>query len=410
MKLSRLVAALLVLSPLSALGAEAPEGESLRMDPGQPASVVVITPGGTTATLSNTDIINGLGQAMEKGTNLTVKSLDAQAIEGCEGSFSCFARSARSEAGVGDKDEHWLVVVSNVAQENAPDKVAVLLVSTKDAVYIEDLEKGKKTADEIDAEINERAVFARPEPSDISSPEAANAYFAQVVENDFRKPFNDSGNWNPYGEVELQVEESGIEVKMGDRLIGTTRAGLTRIVDVPPGEYQLLLTHPSYEPFETKVVVSKGERATVTAELTEGASGLNAVLRQSTIWGGAAVAVAGAAITLFAIADNPSVSTVCLLPNGAEDCGASSQWRGFGFDDSKAPGFEDPNGGIPVAPLGYSLLGMGASWALGTIFLTDADELPWLPLLIGAGVFGLSFGLSVALDGDSAFDAAGMSP
>jgi hypothetical protein len=40
-------------------------------------------------------------------------------------------------------------------------------------------------------------------------------------------------------------------------------------------------------------------------------------------------------------------------------------------------------------------------FSLGTYFLTDEDETPWLPLLVGFAAGGLSYGLSAALGGAS---------
>jgi hypothetical protein len=52
---------------------------------------------------------------------------------------------------------------------------------------------------------------------------------------------------------------------------------------------------------------------------------------------------------------------------------------------------------VLIAPLGYSLIGLGTAWVLGT-WATPKDDLPWIPILAGLGVFAASYGLSAALN------------
>ena len=56
-------------------------------------------------------------------------------------------------------------------------------------------------------------------------------------------------------------------------------------------------------------------------------------------------------------------------------------------------------GGIALAPLGYSMAGAGATWALTTAIVNEDDTMPWIEIASGAVVFLASFLISTALDG-----------
>ena len=55
-------------------------------------------------------------------------------------------------------------------------------------------------------------------------------------------------------------------------------------------------------------------------------------------------------------------------------------------------------GGVLIAPLGYSLVGTGAAFSVGSL-LTGDNEIPWIPVVVGLGIGALSYGLSTALNG-----------
>jgi hypothetical protein len=64
---------------------------------------------------------------------------------------------------------------------------------------------------------------------------------------------------------------------------------------------------------------------------------------------------------------------------------------------SGATGAFSSSNGVLIAPLGYSLIGLGAAWVLGT-WVTPSEDAPWIALAAGLGVFAASYGLSAALN------------
>ena len=53
--------------------------------------------------------------------------------------------------------------------------------------------------------------------------------------------------------------------------------------------------------------------------------------------------------------------------------------------------------GVLTAPLGYSLLGAGAAFSIGS--LLEESSVPWISLIAGLVIGGTAYGLSAALDG-----------
>jgi hypothetical protein len=122
----------------------------------------------------------------------------------------------------------------------------------------------------------------------------------------------------------------------------------------------------------------------------------------ATVTGGATAIIAGGVLLSWALVNSAAAPDVyCFGASGAECGGTRFTTESVSID---AVGGEDPNrGSVPLAARGYSLIGTGAIWTLGTLLFTDEDEKPWLPLIAGLVVGGASLGLSVALDSDSPF-------
>jgi hypothetical protein len=125
--------------------------------------------------------------------------------------------------------------------------------------------------------------------------------------------------------------------------------------------------------------------------------------RVALTWVGAGVSAVGAGLIVYALAKPKGYAACFELRSGA--CPGSDEmlrFGGTGGDWSSSPN----GGGPPVAALGYSLLGMGATWTITNLIFDSDDRMPWFEIAAGLAVFGASFGLSYAFDGDNAVEAS----
>ena len=105
------------------------------------------------------------------------------------------------------------------------------------------------------------------------------------------------------------------------------------------------------------------------------------IARQTLFWTGMAAIAGGIAVTAVVIADAPDGRC---FPEGLPGCTSDRRFTNLG-----------PFLG---APLGYSLIGAGATWSLAALLNDDDQTWPWWELLAGAAVGGLSYGISAALN------------
>jgi hypothetical protein len=200
---------------------------------------------------------------------------------------------------------------------------------------------------------------------------------------------------------------SGAGVSIDGTAIGTTRAGVTRVLTVPAAKHSIRFEHPGYDPYETEVTVDRGKAAQLRVELLPSGSPVSSAFRQALLWGGGALAVAGAVIAGVAIGTaDGNVKTYCPTIGDMEtSCGGSQFTRIGGYRPGNAPTFEDEvnTGSVLFAPLGYSIAVTGLTWSLGTLFLGDDDDFPWIQLVTGIALGGASYGLSALLEGDDPY-------
>ena len=177
--------------------------------------------------------------------------------------------------------------------------------------------------------------------------------------------------------------------------------GATRIAGVRPGRRTVGVEHPGFLPAVVELDVARVEvsRARIEPSRREGA-GIR--LRPALFWSGVGAAAVGAGIVAAAAVASDGAGVVCLTNDPERSaCGGGSTFYRLGEEGSAVPRFAPGarSGGVPLAPLGYSISAAGAGLALGALFLGDAEDPPWLALALGLSLGALSFTLSLALDG-----------
>jgi len=104
------------------------------------------------------------------------------------------------------------------------------------------------------------------------------------------------------------------------------------------------------------------------------------------MWSGAGLAAAGTAVLTYSLLHSEDPQ---LLPcPGGECAGVGRTFSTFGGGES----------GILIAPLGYSLIGAGAAFSLGTLLYGEEWEMPWIQIAAGVLVGGASYAISAALN------------
>jgi hypothetical protein len=385
-----------------------------------PIKLAILTPSKAFASTSLSEIIRLADSVVVEKTDLTVEPIDLLVPEGQQ-KFTWLVRRARPDyeptrpelqqktfdairttlRSAARPPAKFLVIVS-VRKFDAKDRLSAILLDTDEALHcIYDGEHpmdGTPDTPDKDTAIEDcivhYAVRANPEPESVDEA-GVQAYLRKLFLEEFRPEFEARGDWDPYGQLAIEGTQPGIRIDIDHRAIGTTKPVHTIVGAISAGPHTVVLSgDPRYEPAEQLVTIERGKVEYVTIDLAKRKSVVVRTMRGVVTWSGVGLAVAGAAITGYALeqAATQPKQLVCI-----PQC--SSQFIGAGVNRSSMPTAGNPNMGIPLAPLGYSLGAMGLVWALGTPFLSDDDSIPWLPLSGGVAIFAASLLLSLALNG-----------
>lgn len=367
--------------------------EAIVLGEKKPIGFLLITPTGNVASTSSSELIRIVSAQLTEHTDLRAAIIEPAAVAECRGRVACFASKSGSEA-------RLLLVLSNLTGSGA-DRLTVLLIDTDAARRIAD-ETPRDTEDfdlELEARINDGAVLARPKWVALANEGETRNYLRRLFESELKAGFERTGNWEPYGSIELIVEHEAMGIELDGAAIGTTRPGRTTILHVTPGKRSLRLTHPSFEPYSGEANVERGSTVQLTPELVAEA-GLAPALRTGMFWTGLGLAATGTALTAIAVArQSSSVKSYCI--EGVDPgCSAGRSFQRADYDPDRAPTFEDDvnPGGLLLAPAGYSLIAAGGSWALLSALFEGDTRAPWIELAAGLAIGGLSYGLSAAFE------------
>ena len=385
-----------------------------------PMALVLATPTGEVAKTNNSEIIRMVTEVLERHTDFGVELVDATAIERCRGRLYCLADEARldySEERLRREDggrmtyrEHlyrlkeegspharFMLLLTNVAIEGQPDRVTTVFVDTDRALaLLHDTKREGRWQERIEALVSEQAVIASPPRREISDASEAAALIEELVTRDLRPVIEESGHWQPWGTISLEVDaDEPFELALDEQTVGTTAPGTNELTQVSAGEHRIKLRHPRYADADIAVKVERGARVEVKPELVLTVHEPT-VLRPITAWSGLVIALSGAVITTFAIVrQDKSVRTACFDEMACSHDGFATL--------SYAPGSSDPKNvnpsGVLMAPLGYSLIAAGATWSLGTVLFGGEGDVPWIQWIAGLVLGGAAYGISVAAGG-----------
>jgi hypothetical protein len=315
-----------------------------------------------------------------------------------------------------NKPTKFLAVISAVYQTDGSLRLIPILIDTDAALErIHAANEQHKTTSESDQEaleqsIAQSSVRATPAPKTLKNKgesrdmagDMENAIRAIFLE-DFRQVFEEAGYWEPYGRIELAVAQAGLEIEIDGKKIGATKPGGKTVIDqVTSGERTVRLWSPLFLESKKPVNVERGGSARVEFVVQPLPNEVNRTTRKIVFWGGVLATAAGAAITTVGIvsaANTQGRTVLCFVggPQAPTGCG-SKEFIKFNMQTNLTT---DPtkNAGLPIAPLGYAIGGLGLTWAASTLFLNDEDTFPWMEGLAGLIIGGTALVLSVVLDG-----------
>jgi hypothetical protein len=416
---------------LALLSATPSEGTDLIMPSNRkPLAFLLITPSGNVANTSSSDIIRIVSELFAKHTDFQPNIVDPASVSECKGQLGCMVQQVRSDyqravyllpnGTVAPFDEHleylkkkkivyptYLLVLSNLTLDES-DRLSITMIDTDIALeyFHEALRDREGWERSTEARISEYALIGKPIERELKSEAAAQGFLEDWFNTELRRHFSDSGNWEPFGSIEIESTIVGAGISIDGSAIGTTAAGVTRVLNVTAAKHALKFEHPGHDTYETEVAVERGKAAKVRVDLMQRGDPISYAFRQGLLWGGGAIALAGAAAAIAAavLADG-SVKTYCATIEGMETNCGSARFTTTAYKPGRAPTFMDEvnSGSVLFAPLGYSIAVTGLAWSLGTLFLGDDDDFPWIQLVAGVALGGISYGLSALLNPDNPY-------
>lgn len=207
-----------------------------------------------------------------------------------------------------------------------------------------------------------------------------------------RPSLESTEHWAPNGELRIEGPE-GLEIIVDQQQVGVTAEPSTTISGLRIGPHQVALRDPlgRVQDPGAELKIEQG-RTTLHAPRLESGPNLAPQLRTFTFFTGVALGLTGAGLMTWAALSPPERTALSLCPAG--ECPPGTR----GFRRSSELGGSDTPSGPLVVPLGYSLLGAGVGMSIGSVAIGEEWSWPWAAWLIGLATFGLSYGLSEALD------------
>jgi hypothetical protein len=378
--------------PVLALALLAYSEDSIHVEERRPLSVVLLAPMGALKVIDASALFAGLSQELKTKTDLDVEALEPERAADCAGSLSCLIDRTRPRSAL------FLVLSAVSGKQN--DRLSATLVDLR-AARRELARPDLKDREAKDAAITEHAVLLRPRAKEIAGAEDLQKWLRDLVAVELRPTLEEQSSWEPFGAIALDGLPKGAAIALDGVTLRVLQTESVRIAGVRPGLRTLTIEHPETETAVVSLEVTRGETEELVPVLIKKKAAPSS-LREPLFWTGTGAAVFGAGLFVYAIAAAGQTETVCLTSDPASSrCNGIDPLHRSGDDPAGAPRFfSAPGGGLALAPLGYSIFGAGAVWALGALLFGDEREAPWIPLLAGAGLGVLSFALSTVLDGE----------
>lgn len=405
-----------------------------------PIALVVVTPTGKIGDSSSSAILASVDPVLAANTNLKLVNLQEKSgadVSACKGRLVCYVETLRTDyqpdkaefrredrpdqlkpwsevrrmlESAPQKPERFLVVLSSVRTSDGSDRLTAVLIDTDAALdFVHRANERRERLDpkkqeELEDRIAQYAVRSSPAPEKVSNTVELDRALAKIFGEDFKSVFDEAGHWLPYGILEIACPQDGMEIYIDGEREGLTRAGVTRIGGLMPGDRTIRLVRPEFLPSEAHALVEKNQTVRVEMQAVREPKDGVRLSRNIVFWSGVGAFVLGGALTAVSIAQAGDAQSyvACLNTPNVGACDFKEWWK-LGSETDPVPTTESitKNGSIPLAPVGYSLMGAGVVWSLGTLLLNDEDTAPWIEILAGVAVFAASLTVSVLVADDN---------
>ncbi len=382
---------------------------TLRVAPRPRLDVVFDAPPAGIAGASRSDMVRAVARATSAFTDLSAREAPGPQVQACfderePAPLLCLLlglrptfEAVRSAAPSADFDAVWartrqgdpnasdlvmLVIYAPVLEQQQVQAALIDLkvIARRYTRWTKERRLTREDRSALQDELFESAVLTRPPVNRA----VANATDVQVFMNDlFRISFSEllqQRSLREFGGVDISVP-AGARLFLDDTTVGSTESLLTRVRDIPAGRRRLRIEHPDYLAFEQTVEVVAERTVFIEPTLIPGPNQGAVAARDALFWTGIATTAAGIAVTALAVVSGEESNC---FPEGSPGCPPD-------------PAFTEL-GPFLGAPLGYSLMGAGATWSLAAWLNDDDQAWPWWEFALGLVVAGTSYGLSVALN------------
>ncbi|MEQ9498644.1 MAG: hypothetical protein RIT81_17335 [Deltaproteobacteria bacterium] len=356
------VVAALLCAPLPAAAEQV-----VNVTTNRPMPLVISRPGTGASVLRTSALLDAWARRFET-LGLDLRLASESLVTECEGALACLVARLEPEAP--------FVLLTTVAGR-APNEVVV--------VTLLDVEKVRAivaAGDEVELRIEAQAALTTER--EVGAPEALDRFIEAAWRETYLPALAKAGHV-PLAEVRVDAPPE-TTLRFDDAEHVTTHASV-RFRRVPPGSHRLDATHAQHGTWSQTVELEPGASVelTVPSSRPDDRAKMNPILR----WGGAGVATLGAGLVVGSLFLDRGVYVF-------DDSGASM----FARTGGSSGVFEDPNTGLPLAPIGLALVGFGATVAITNLLFSEDPPLPLFEFVAGAVVGGLTLAMTLALDPD----------
>ena len=270
--------------------------------------------------------------------------------------------------------ELLLLFVATPDKKN--DRLSALMIDVKIAHQI--LEAYRDDPEAAELALLERAVWSESGTWTAAGARSLRHGVEGLFDQTLKGPLTARGHWQGLGRARIVVSVDRAALTIDGRPLGTLSAGANLVEALWPGARQIELRHPDFLPSTQTLEVQAGATHELRIQLIQRPSATARIFRQTAIWTGAGLCAAGLGILIYSFV-KPAQFVLC---DEGMDCDAAGPFKTFGSDDQR---------GVPVAPLGYSLLLTGGVWSLGSWLFASDQRVPWVEALVGLGAGAVAF-------------------
>jgi hypothetical protein len=366
----------------------------------RPLPMIVVKPGASSSAVFGSNLFRTAEAALFARTGLALEApeksgIDLNAIAACPTSelLACYARSV-PESTQRLRRKH-LLVVTLFDRADKKTTVSSLLIdleaarAARESIFAGDQDASQRLEDAI----FERTTRAPEKVLSLGDQNAVSTYFKHLFEQQLRPMFEATGDFEPYGEIELAGAPPDLEISVDDDLFGSTTGRNMTLREIRPRKVKVELRDPAgkWLPMVREIEVVRGQRTLFEAELIATADpGAAPAVRKAAFWGGIGVAAVGAALAIYAVSAAPDAERVNLEAT-------NNRFATFCELSQDRPGACSGNG-VRVAPLGYSMMLGGGTWAAGTALFGEEADWPWVQVVAGLVAGAAAYTVSTAVN------------